>query len=123
MAERFKNFYIDHVPRQQNAYADALASLVASLVLPAGAMEKVLVYSHDLYCLRFTFEDNQKPTGNLQVKEALETSAGPELRNWRFSYIDYALYDILPDDLKKEAVIKMKALRFYYNAITQTLYR
>jgi len=27
MAKRFKNFYIDHVPRQQNAHADALASL------------------------------------------------------------------------------------------------
>jgi len=29
MAEEFKNFYINHVPRQQNAHADALASLVA----------------------------------------------------------------------------------------------
>ena len=35
MAERFKNFYIDHVPRQQNAHADALTSLAASLALPA----------------------------------------------------------------------------------------
>ena len=50
MAERFRNFYIDHVSRQQNAHADALASLAASLALPAGAAEKVLVYSHDLYC-------------------------------------------------------------------------
>ena len=30
MAEGFGNFYIDHVPRQQNAHADALASLAAS---------------------------------------------------------------------------------------------
>jgi len=43
MAEKFRNFYIDHEPRQQNALADALASLVASLALPAGATEKVLV--------------------------------------------------------------------------------
>ena len=66
ITERFRNFYIDHVPRQQNAHA--LASLAASLALPAGATEKVLVYIHDLYCLRFAFEDNQKPTGDLQVK-------------------------------------------------------
>ena len=33
MAEKFRNFYIDHVPRRQNAHADALASLVASLAL------------------------------------------------------------------------------------------
>jgi len=43
MAERFKNFFIDHVPRQQNAHADALASLAASLALPAGVVEKILV--------------------------------------------------------------------------------
>ena len=36
MAEKFENFYIDHVPRQQNAHADALASLAALLALPAG---------------------------------------------------------------------------------------
>ena len=46
-AEKFKSLYIDHVPYQQNAHADALASLAASLAFPAGAMEKVLVYSHD----------------------------------------------------------------------------
>jgi len=80
MAERFKNFYIDHVPRQQNAHADALASL-AALALPAGTTENILVYCHDLYCPRFTFEDNQKPIRDLQIKETLETSTGPELRD------------------------------------------
>ena len=50
MAKGFVNFYIDHVPRQQNAHADALASLAASLALLAGVVEKILVYSHDLYC-------------------------------------------------------------------------
>jgi len=58
MTERFKNFYIDHVPRQQNAHADALASLAASLALSAGAAEKVLVYSHDLYCLKLALEND-----------------------------------------------------------------
>jgi len=121
MAERFRNFYIDHVPRQQNAHADSLLSLAASLALPAGAAEKVLVYNHDLYCPRFAFEDNQKPIGDVQVKEALETSTGPELRDWLFLYIDYVLYGILPDDLKEAAAIRRKAPRFYYNAITRTL--
>jgi len=108
MAERFRNFYIDHVPPQQNAHADALASLAASLALPAGAAEKVFVYSHDLYYLRFAFEDNQKLTRDIQVKETLETSAGPELRNCRFPYIDYALYRIFPDDPKEAAAIRRK---------------
>ena len=81
MAEKFENFYIDHVPRQQNAYADALASLATSLALPARVIEKILVYSHDLYCPRIIFEDHQKPTGDCQAKEALETSTGPELKD------------------------------------------
>ena len=58
MAERFGNFYINHIPRQQNTHADALASLTTSLALPAGVVEKILVYSHDLYCPRITFEDH-----------------------------------------------------------------
>ena len=81
MAERFRNFYIDHVPHQQNVHADALVSLAASLILPARATEKVLVYSHNLYCPKFTLEDNHTPTGDIQVKEALETSK-VQLRDW-----------------------------------------
>ena len=76
MAERFRNFYIDHVPRQQNAHADALTSLAVSLALPARVAEKVLVYSHDLYCLKLVLENDQIPAGNLQVKKTLETLAG-----------------------------------------------
>ena len=87
MAEKFENFYIDHVSRQQNAHADALASLTASLVLPAGATKKVLVYSRDLYCCKFAIENSKTSRGNLQVKEVLETSTSIELRDWRFSYI------------------------------------
>ena len=81
MAERFRNFYIDHVPRQQNAHADALASLATFFPHPSRAAEKVLIYSHDLYCLKLILEDDQTPIGNLQVKEALEISVGPELRD------------------------------------------
>jgi len=72
---------------------------------------------------KLTLENDQIPAGNLQVEEILETLAGPELRDWRFLYIDYALYGILPDDPKEGAAIKRKAPRFYYNAITRTLYR
>ena len=77
------------------------------------------MYNHDLYCLKFALEDNQKQTGDLKVKEALETSAGPELRDWRFPYIDYALYDILPDDPKEATAIRRKTPRIYYNTITE----
>jgi len=93
------------------------------LALPAGATEKVIVYILDFYCLKFALKDDQTPTRDLQVKEALETSAGPELKNWRFSRIDYALYDILSDNPKEAAAIRRKAPKSYYNAITRILYR
>jgi len=103
MVERFRSFQIDHVPRQQNAHVDALASFAASLALPARAAEKVLVY---LYCPRFVLEDDQIPIGNLQVKGALGTSAGPELEDLRFPYIDYALYIMLPMTQKRQLPLK-----------------
>jgi len=59
MAEKFENFYIDNVLHQQNAHADALTSLAASLALPSGAMERVLVYSRDLYYCNFALEDSR----------------------------------------------------------------
>jgi len=82
IAEKFENFYIDHVPHQQNAHTDALASLATSLALPAGATEKLLVYSLDLYYYKFTLEDNKTPRRDLQVKEVFDTSTSLEPRDW-----------------------------------------
>ena len=85
--------------------------------------EKVLVHSHDLYSPKFALENSGTPRRDLQVKEVLETSTDPELRNWWFSFIDFILYSILQDDPKDTAAIKRKTLWFYYNTITRTLYR
>ena len=123
MAEKFKNFYIDHVLRQQNAHTDALTSLAASLTLPVGATERVLIYSRDLLCCKSALEDSKTPRRDLQVKEVLEILTCLDPRDWRFSYIDFVLYGILPDDPKEGAVIRRKAPRLYYNAIMQILYR
>ena len=115
MAEKFKSFYTDHVPRQHNAHA--LVSFAASLALSSGATKKVFIQNRDLYCPKFAFEDTETPK-DLQVKEVLETSTSPELRDWRFSFINFVLYDILPNNPKEAATIRRKTSRFYYNAIT-----
>ena len=81
MAEKFKSFYINHVPQQQNARSDALASLASSLDLPAETAEEVLVHSHNLYCLKFALEENMPPKEDLQVKKVLEISTGPEFKD------------------------------------------
>ena len=46
-----------------------------------------------------------------------------ETQGWRFSFIDFVLYSILPDDSKEAAANRRKAPQFYYNAITRALYR
>jgi len=86
-------------------HADALAFLAASLTLPAGATEKVLIYCHDLYCSKFVFEESQNPRGDLQVEEVLETSTGPDsgIDDSRSSTV---LYGILPNDPKEAAAIR-----------------
>jgi len=71
MAEKFENFYIDHVPQQQNAHADGLTSLAASLALPIRATERVLVHSSDLYCCKFILEDSRTPRGDFKLKRFL----------------------------------------------------
>ena len=110
LAEKFYGFFIDHVPRQQNAHADALASLATSLALPARMTEKVLVASRDLYCPKFSLEEIKEVTS---IREILEITTGLESRDWRFPYIDYVLYDILPEDSKEAAAVKRKSTRFY----------
>ena len=82
--------------------------------------EKVLVASHDLYRPKFSLEEVKEVTS---IREILEITTGLESRDWRFPYIDYVLYDILPEDSKEAASVKRKSTRFYYNEISRTLYR
>jgi len=76
-----------------------------------------------LYYCKFAFEDSRTPRGDVQVKEVLKILTNLEPRDWRFPYIDFVLYGILPDDPKEVVAIRRKARRFYYNAIMQILYR
>jgi len=59
----------------------------------------------------------------LKTKEVYSISADFEPRDWRFSLIDYALHEILTDDLKGAASIRRRSLYFYYDLIVKTLYR
>lgn len=77
MAKEFKNFYIGYLPNQQNAHADALASLAASLALSTRALEKILVLTHDLYYPRPLIERGQASTWVSHDQEAHATSTNP----------------------------------------------
>ena len=77
----------------------------------------MLIYSRDLYFCKFALEGYKTPRGDLQVKEVLETLTSLELKDWQFTYIDFVLYGMLPDDPKEAAAIRRKTPQFYYNAI------
>ena len=119
LAQKFKNFYVEHLPRRQNTHADALASLATSLALPPGASEKIWIYTHDLFYPDPPYEGIPL----LPSAEALQTSTDSINRGWRFPYINYCLFNILPDDPHEAATIRRKAIHFYYDAASQTLYR
>ena len=114
MANSFDGFYISHVSQSQNTKADALAALVATLAalvatlaLPIDTIYHFTVATRRLVCPKHVLETN----------EVHVTSIGFKPRDWRFSLIDYALHDILPDDLKEVASIRRSSLRFYYDPI------
>ena len=71
--------------------ADALAAIAATLALPINTTYHLTVDTRHLVC----------PKHVLEAKEVHITSMGFELRDWRFSLIDYALHDTLSDDLKR----------------------
>lgn len=48
LANKFEEFYIDHVPRYDNTYTDALALLAATLVLPSGSTKHVTIGGYEL---------------------------------------------------------------------------
>ncbi|XP_020259947.1 uncharacterized protein LOC109836460 [Asparagus officinalis] len=120
LAQNFKGFFIGHIPRVRNAYADALPSLATSLALPPKAETKILVAGHDLYHPKFPLGNRSEEATTEIICEA---STSLEQSDWRFPFIDYVLHDILPDDSKEAAAVKWKALRFYYDATSRTLYR
>ncbi|XP_020254134.1 uncharacterized protein LOC109831208 [Asparagus officinalis] len=97
LADSFEGFYIDHIPRLKNTYADALASLAATLALPESTTQ--------------------------QINAVEEEPAMLEPKDWRFLIIDYVLYSLLPEDIKERESIRRRAPRFYYDSQSQTLYR
>ena len=88
LATTFESFYISHVSYLQNTKTDALATLAATLALPADTSYHLTVAIRHLFCLKYS----------LEISEVHTTSINFEPRDWRFPIIDYALHGILSDD-------------------------
>ena len=93
LANLFNGFYSSHVSHLLNTKADALAVLAATLALPADTTYRLTMATRHLFCLKY----------DLEISEVHTTLINFKSRDRRFSIIDYALHDILPDD-PREAV-------------------
>ena len=112
-ANLFDGFYIGHVSQSQNTRANALSALATTLALLVDTEYHLAVATRHLVCSKHI----------LRTREVYNISTDLELRDWRFSLIDYALHGLLPDDPKEAASIRRRSPRFYYDPTLKTLYR
>ena len=82
--------------------ADALAGLVASLAAPVGTQCSITVIGRELVC----------PKNNLRtcLNYSIQVYTNVDVQDWRFPFIDYTVYRILPEDPKKAISIKRWSL-------------
>ncbi|XP_074315061.1 uncharacterized protein LOC141651241 [Silene latifolia] len=98
---KFARFNIKQIPRDQNAEADALATLGATF--KAGAISTIPI----VHVLEPAILKPEQETGVL-----CSTSGEEETPDWRKPYLDWLQNDILPADKKEVRSFRMKASRF-----------
>ncbi|XP_009764655.2 uncharacterized protein [Nicotiana sylvestris] len=91
LLERFNQVFLNHVPREENCIADALANLATMMELADNESTKVHV------CHRWVN----------QINETHHTSVGViEEENWRQPLIEYLEHRKLPEDPRQRTDIK-----------------
>ncbi|XP_070022395.1 uncharacterized protein [Nicotiana sylvestris] len=92
---RFKEWTLDHVPREQNSEADALANLGSSIE------EEDIVPGTVVQLSRPVVEE-----GHAEINSTSLTW------DWRNKYVDYLKHVKLPADPKESRTLRTKATRF-----------
>ncbi|XP_070029761.1 uncharacterized protein [Nicotiana sylvestris] len=101
----FKEWTLDHVPREQNSEADALANLGSSVE-----------------------EDDIVPRTVVQLSRSVVEKGHAEINStsltwdWRNKYIEYLKNGKLPSDHEESRALRTKAARFTLDE-SETLYR
>ncbi|XP_020263167.1 uncharacterized protein LOC109839150 [Asparagus officinalis] len=108
LVHSFKGFYISFVAHLENTYANALASLVATLDLTSKSTKHISVAIHQLRSPRQILESNKVHAMPIHF----------EANGWCFLIIDYVLQGISPDSLKQALSIQRRASRFFYDTTT-----
>ncbi|XP_070002293.1 uncharacterized protein [Nicotiana sylvestris] len=105
LLEKFNRVFLNHIPREENCKADALANLATTIALGENESTKVYV------CHRWVIPRLL----DLQVNESHHTSIRViEEEDWRQPLIEYLEHGKLPEDPRQRTNIKRKAPRFIF---------
>lgn len=118
MAEKFRNLYIEHSHRRQNAHADALASLATSLATRRRVRESVDLHLWPVLpqvSTRRCTDSNQRPSKERGIGDFNR----PSSQRLEISVHQVCLFGVLANVPKEVATIKHKAPRFHYNTMSQ----
>ncbi|XP_019235995.1 PREDICTED: uncharacterized protein LOC109216306 [Nicotiana attenuata] len=105
LLEKFDRVFLNHVPREENRKADALANLATTMALGENESTKVYV------CHRWVIPRLL----DLQINESHHTSVRViEEEDWRQPLIEYLEHGKLPEDPRQRTNIKRRAPRFIF---------
>jgi hypothetical protein len=110
----FADVKIQHVVRNQNEKADALASLAASMSLNPD--QNIYVHVEELRVLPILAEEEDIPSTSVMTIETCEIEIG----DWRTPFLDYLLHGYLPLNSNERSRIRKRSLN--YTCINDTLY-
>ncbi|XP_049397385.1 uncharacterized protein LOC125861563 [Solanum stenotomum] len=106
LLERFDQVFLNHVPREENRMADALANLATTMSLGENETTKVRV------CHRWVIPGRL----DLQIDESHHISVRVvEEEDWRKPLVEYLEHGRLPEDPRIRADIKRRAPRFIFH--------
>ncbi|XP_070056828.1 uncharacterized protein [Nicotiana tomentosiformis] len=97
LIERFNHVFLNHIPRENNCMADALANLATTMTL--GKNESTKVHVYDRWFIPRLLD--------LQINEIHHTPVRViEEEDWRQPLIEYLEHGMLPEDLRQRTDIK-----------------
>lgn len=107
LIEKFEHIQIEHVPRSQNASADALAKLAAALALPDGETH---IKVEERWLLPAVLELIPE---NYDVNTVMTTEADDD---WRKPFLDYFKHGSLPSDLVTRRQLQRRLPSYIFKA-------
>ena len=120
MSALFAKFDITYVSRSQNAQADALAGLAASLLFPDDQPLNLIICERRIMPPLNTVEAIAK--GHKMMVNRISVHHIEE-EDWRLPLIEYIREGVLPENVKERESIRRRAPKFFYNEETKVIYR